>query len=289
MSSPPVLIDSHVHVVAEDQERYPLDPAGLPGAWYREAPHDAEQFLACMQEAGVAGAVLVQPVGAYSYDNRYAADSAERHPGKFVSACCIDPDHADPVRELRSWIEGRGMQGVRFFDLDPKGPGRINQPSHRALWECADDLGAHVIVTIFAHQLTELEAVLRRYPQIRISLDHCGFPPVEGPPWRDSRSLSELARYRNLYLKITSHLLHTVEAKGHSPTAWVEHLVSRFGAEQLMWGSDFSQTHRGGYVGLVEFARHAFGSLPVEEQALCLGGTATRLWPGLAPKTGARG
>ena len=73
------IVDTHTHVVSSDQSRYPLNPAGLPGAWYREAPHTTEQLIERMDEAHVERAVLVQGVGAYSYDNRYAADSAERH------------------------------------------------------------------------------------------------------------------------------------------------------------------------------------------------------------------
>ena len=279
MSAAFPLVDAHVHVVAEDETRYPLNPAGLPGAWYREAPHSAEDFRACMQQAGVAQAVLVQPVGAYSFDNRYVADATGAHRDLFVGACCVDPHGEDPAAELRYWVQERGLHGVRLFALDASGPGWLAREEARALWECADDLAAHVIVTIFAHQLPELRAVLQRHPRVRVSLDHCGFPALEGPPWTAADSLVELAGHENLYLKITTHLLHGVQEKGHSPAAWVEHLVARFGAHRLMWGSDFSQTHSGTYPELVAFAREVFGGLSPADQALCLGGTAARLWP----------
>ena len=70
------MIDTHTHIVSDDFTRYPLEPRDLSGKWYLEAPHTAEQLTACMDEAGVAQAVLVQAVGAYSYENDYAADSA---------------------------------------------------------------------------------------------------------------------------------------------------------------------------------------------------------------------
>ena len=209
------IIDTHVHVVAEDEAAYPLNPAGLPGAWYREAPCSAEAFIACMSDAGVAKAVLVQPVGAYSFDNSYAADAVKAHP------------------HLRYWVEERGMHGVRLFDQDLAGTGWLDKPVAQPLWECADELAAHVIVTIFAHQLPQLRAVLKRYPQIRVSLDHCGFPSVIGPPWSDSASLTDLVEFENLHLKITTHVLNTVLEKANSPAQWVEHLVAHFGANPL--------------------------------------------------------
>lgn len=275
------MIDTHVHVVSQDEVAYPLNPAGLPGAWYREAPCSAEAFVTCMEDAGVSKAVLVQPMGAYSFDNRYTADSVETRRDLFAGACCVDVNGPDPVAELRYWIEERGMHGVRLFDLDLEGPGWLDKPIAQPLWECADELAAHVIVTLFAHQLPQLRTALERYPQVSVSLDHCGFPAVSGPPWADSVSLTDLVDCKNLYLKITTHLLHSVLDHAGTPAQWIEHLVSHYGAERLMWGSDFSQTHSGTYAELVGFARAAFGELSTKDQTLCLGGTAAGLWPSL--------
>ena len=72
------MIDTHTHIVAPDEAAYPLSPRPLSGAWYREAPHSAEDLLDCMKKAGVDQAVLVQPMGAYSFDNRYTADLKDR-------------------------------------------------------------------------------------------------------------------------------------------------------------------------------------------------------------------
>jgi ABC-type transporter lipoprotein component MlaA len=78
------MIDTHTHIVAADEDRYPLTPRSLSGEWYKETPHDAEAFLACMDACGVEAAVLVQPVGAYSYDNSYTADSAVATPKRLI-------------------------------------------------------------------------------------------------------------------------------------------------------------------------------------------------------------
>ena len=111
------MIDTHVHVIAEDESAYPFQPMSLSGAWYREAPCSAEGLLEAMDRSGVARAILVQPLGAYSYDNRYAADSALRHPDRFVGVCCVDPQGDDPVGALTHWVRERGMRGIRLFAL----------------------------------------------------------------------------------------------------------------------------------------------------------------------------
>jgi predicted TIM-barrel fold metal-dependent hydrolase len=77
-----VIVDSHVHVVASDRKRYPLQPAVAGKAWYDEAPVSVERYVAEMDGAGVAAAVLVQAVGAYCFDNRYVLDAARVDPAR---------------------------------------------------------------------------------------------------------------------------------------------------------------------------------------------------------------
>ena len=128
-----MLVDAHTHIVAADREAFPLSPATLPGDWYTESPCSAEGLLAEMDEAGVDLAVLVQPVGAYSFDNRYGATSAAEDPGRFTAACCIDPYGASPAEELERWLDHPGVGGVRFFALSAE-RSWLSDPKHvRAL------------------------------------------------------------------------------------------------------------------------------------------------------------
>ena len=275
----PLIVDSHVHVVAEDESRYPLSPRPLSGKWYREAPCSAERLLRLMDESGVDRAVLIQPLGAYSFDNRYAADRAADHPGRFAAACCVDPDGEEPVADLRYWVQERGMHGVRLFALSPadRGDSWLAAPRTFPLWEQAAELGAHVIVTIFAHQLPELRRMLERFPDVAVSLDHCAFPDIRAP-----KPLLALAELPNLHLKVSTHVLDAAQAAEGSPRPFIRRLVERFGADRIVWGSDFSQTHDRSYAELVALGRSAFGALDAAEQAACLGETALRLWPALA-------
>ena len=272
-----MIVDTHTHVVASDEDAYPLSPRPLSGPWYREAPCSAERLIDEMDAAGVDRAVLVQPLGAYSFDNRYAADSAAAHPERFVSACCVDPDGEDPVAEMTRWVLEWGMHGARLFALAQPGASWLAEERTFPLWERAAELGAHVIVTIFGHQLPELRQVLERFPETQVSLDHCAFPEVACP-----EPLFAMADLPNLHLKVTTHLLDAAEKAEGEPAPFVTRLVDRFGSGRVMWGSDFCQTHDRPYAELVELGRRAFAGLEAEPREACLGGTALRLWPGLA-------
>ena len=275
------LVDTHTHVVSSDVERYPLSPAGLPGDWYRSAPHSVEQLIECMDTAGVGRAVLVQGVGAYSYDNSYAADCAERFPERVWSACCIDVLAPDALGRLDHWIGDRGMGGVRLFALSRDESSWLDDPATFPIWERAARLGAHVIVTILYPQLEQLARVLARFPETTVSLDHCAFPPLGRHPLSDAPALFALAEHSNLHLKISTNVLDGVRELGGSPAGAVEALVGAFGGERVMWGSDFCQTHDRPYVELVALARESFAGLGERERELCLGGTARRIWTAL--------
>jgi predicted TIM-barrel fold metal-dependent hydrolase len=272
-----LVVDSHVHVVSRDPERYPLAPRGLPGSWYVDRPVDAPGLRAEMQDAGVARAVLVQAVGAYSFRNDYGADAAAEDPGRFRSAVALDARSADAPAELARWVRERGATGVRVFALAPPGESWLGDPATFGLWEAARSLGITAIATAFEHQLPELGRVLETFPGLRIALDHCGFPDQTRPDWEKRSPLAELARHPGLWLKVSSHLLRAAEQAGSSGPRLVSRLASRFGGERLIWGSDYPQTP-GPYAELVALGRRAFEVLGSEARERALARNSLELW-----------
>ena len=57
--------------------------------------------------------------------------------------------------------------------------------------------------------------------------------------------------------------------------------LATFGAERLLWGSDFPQTPDASYHDLLELARRATSGFPPTARDLFFGGTALALWPEL--------
>jgi L-fuconolactonase len=274
-----VIVDTHVHVVAADRERYPLHPAGISLDWFREAPVTVEEFLELMTAAGVDRAVLVQPMSAYSFDNRYVIDSARRHSDRLASVVIVDTLD-DPAGRLRTMAD-EGVSGVRLFAIRNPSLSRLDSPDALGLCEVAAELDLCVIVTILSNQLPELRAVLERFPDVTVTLDHCGFPDLSGgPPYAKAAALFELASVSNLNLKVSCHLLEQAEAAG-DPRDLVDHLAATYGADRLLWGSDFPQTHDRSYAELAELGRTACSRLSLADQRRFLGENALRLWPRL--------
>jgi L-fuconolactonase len=274
-----VIVDTHVHVVAADKERYPLRPTGVSLDWFRDVPVTVEDFLELMTAAGVDRAVLVQPMSAYGFDNRYVIDSAQTHSERLASVVIIDTAH-DPARRLRA-MASEGVSGVRLFAIGNPTLSRLDDPGALGLCEEAAELGLRVVVTILSDQLPELRAILERFPEVPIVLDHCGFPDLSGGrPYAKAADLFELATLPNLYLKASCHLLEQAQATG-DPRDLVDQLATAFGAEHLLWGSDYPQTHDRPYAALLELGRAACSRLTPADQRGFLGENALRLWPRL--------
>ena len=58
-------------------------------------------------------------------------------------------------------------------------------------------------------------------------------------------------------------------------------LAACFGADRLMWGSDFSQTHDVPYPELAEEGRRAAAKLDDDARVAYFAGSAITLWPEL--------
>ena len=79
-----------------------------------------------------------------------------------------------------------------------------------------------------------------RFPKVRIILDH--FARVEaadGPPYAAAAPLFALAKYPNLYLKLTHRPLEQAVKGKATPETFFGKVVKEFGANRIVWGSNF--------------------------------------------------
>ena len=215
-----MMIDTHVHVVASDAARYPLQPSVATNPWYETHPCTGPELRALMADAGVDAAVLVQGVGAYRYDNSYVVDAAAEAPGTFSAVVCTDRTVADPVAEVRALVAA-GARGYRWFCVHDDT--RVAEP--RVLWEALAGLGVPVVPTFLPDGLEPFGAVAAARPGVQFAVDHCGFVDLSrGVP----DALAALAVHSNVYLKVSTHALHTVAASGADPADAVADLAARF-------------------------------------------------------------
>ncbi len=293
------MIDTHLHPIADDLACYPISPiGGTQSAWSRGMQLTGDEILAHMRRAGVAQATLVQASTVHGYDNSYCPVCCELHPHEFVGVCCIDPLAPDAAATLWQWTEVRGMRGVRLFAVRathfPDEPATqlqewwLDDPRTFPVWERADQLGIPIDVQTSPAGLGMVATMLERFPAVPVILDHlAGVPLDDGPPYDAAAPLWSLRRFPNCYLKFTTN---TIRAAGQGLSTVQQlftSLIERFGADRLLWGSNFPATRGSSgapYVELVDEARAALAFLPGAVQEQLFAGTARTLYPALTGK-----
>ena len=283
VASPPTraavgaLTDSHVHVVSDDVTSFPRRVGGPGRDWWTGRAVDGAAVVGDLDVAGVARAVVVQAVGAYGSDNRYARSVVDTQPDRLVLVPAVDLEGADPAAELVLLMEEGSMAGVRLFGIGLDGSW-LSDGRGRAIWELAAISAITVVPTLFQRDLPALRALAGQVPDAQVALDHCGFPDLRsGPPYRDAAELFALAHYPSIHLKITSVVLRDASFHGGA-TPLAERLLASFGPDRLCWGSDHPQSFELSYSEMLALARDALRTADANAWQSVLDGTARRLF-----------
>lgn len=273
--------DAHVHVVSSDTERFPLQPGGFGRNWWTGRPVDAEHVAADLDSAGVARAVIVQAVGPYGNDNRYAQEVVAQHPDRFALVAAIDSDGPDPAAEVAALVAGGGVAGVRVAAFGGDAPW-LTDGRGAAIWAAAADCGTNLVVACLAPHLDGVAALVRAQPDVTVALDHCAFPDLAGgAPYRNAAPLFQLAELPSVHVKVSTIVLRDSEAAGGAGV-FATAIVDAFGADRVCWGSDHPQTYEVPYPDMVARALDATAQLDVDARAAVLHRTADRLWFGIS-------
>lgn len=279
------VIDIHPHIISTDLERYPRAPlGGHQSSWSRDRPVGLEQLIAEQDHAGIGKAALVQASTCYGHDNRYVADAVRQYPRRFAGVFSCDILAADAVAVMERWM-GEGLSGLRLFTTGSTMPGQagwLDDPRSFPAWAKAEEAGLPVCLQMTAEGIPAVITILRRFPRLRVVLDHLARPVLEdGPPYTAAAGLWELARFPGVYLKVTERNFVAAGSGRATPETFFRQLVSAYGAARIAWGSNYPASERT-LPELLTLARGALRSLSDEERAWIFARTAQALYPTLA-------
>ncbi|KAJ6809998.1 uncharacterized protein M6B38_157245 [Iris pallida] len=135
-------IDSHLHIWASPQEaaeKYPYFPGQEPSI-----PGDVDLLLKCMLEAGVDGALIVQPIN-HMFDHSFVTRVLKWYPSKFIGCCLANPsEDGSGIGQLENLVLKDGYSAVRFNPyLWPSGQKMTNEIG-KAMFRKAGELGVPV-------------------------------------------------------------------------------------------------------------------------------------------------
>src|SRR5262245_28308891 len=270
-----LVIDTHAHIYAEDEKRYPPIDKPLRSPGVKGTLGDLRSVAT---SHGVRAACLIQTSTFYRFDNRYICDSAKVSSDWAAGVCTLDPDDPHSSDLLSHHKREYGIKGMRSI---PGQSGKIDDEGVRNLWKKATDEGIVVNALINRENADNLSGMLADFPSLRVVLDHCMYPEI-GPRYDAIlNDVLRLARFKNLHVKLTFVPMGTKQkypcTDMHDA---VLKIVNAFGADRCVWGSDFPNEL---WTPGISYAQHLqifLNEIPLRDQARqeVLGLTAKKLW-----------
>ncbi|KAL9386667.1 hypothetical protein Peur_019791 [Populus x canadensis] len=286
-TNPAKVIDSHLHVWASPEEaagKYPYFPGQEP-----TLRGDLDFLLQSLEEAGVDGALIVQPIN-HKFDHSLVTSVLKKHPNKFVGCCLANPaEDGSGLKHLEELILKDGYRAVRFNPyLWPSGVKMTNDIG-KALFSKAGELGVPVgfmcMKGLNLH-ISEIQELCTEFPSTVVLLDHLSFCK---PPTNDEESfafseLLKLSKFPQVYIKFSALFRVSRMPFPYQDLApLLSQVVSSFGASRVMWGSDFPYVvPECGYKGGKEAALSIANQVPLSSSELewIMGKTVMQLFQG---------
>lgn len=272
-------IDSHQHFWTPGRGDYdwmPKDNAILNRVYL---PADLAPIL---QGRGVEATVLVQAAATVE-ETEYMLGLADG--SGFVKGVVgwVDFEKPSDLATLKRLKGHPKFKGVRPMIQDIADDAWMHRDDVQWGYRALIDLDLSFDALGFPRHLEHFLAVLKRYPAMRVVIDHCMKPQIRSHSeasfqhWADGMSrLAETGAFCKFSALIT-------EANAGWTLAdlkpYVDHVLAAFGPERVMWGSDWPVCRlRAEYEGWLAAAEALTAHLPEADRAQVFGGTAARFY-----------
>lgn len=280
-----MIIDAHQHVWDPQRAEYPWLAAEHPAIRRAIGP---DEVLPDLRENGIGASVLVQSAD-NDEDTELMLEVAAGRPD--VVGVVVHVPLADPggtAARLARWGGDPLVVGVRTLIHTLPDPDWVLRPEVGRSLELVAAAGLSFdLVSVLPRHLEHAPTLAAQHPDLRIVIDHLSKPPVgrrQRQPWWDL--LARAAEHPLVHAKVSG--LYAAEGdpadfSSDLVAPFVEHARTRFGADRLMFGSDWPIClPLGGYGAVCRTLLPLFASWSETDRREVLSGTASRCYR-LAP------
>lgn len=192
----------------------------------------------------------------------------------------VDFDADDAEARIAAMAARPGLVGLRPMIQDIPDPDwMLSDRVGRAL----DAMARHGLVfdaLVKPPHLANLVRILDEHPALSVVLDHLGKPDVAGDgfaPW--AAAIDRLAAAPNLVAKLSGVVTEAAPGRLDAVPRYLAHAIRAFGAERLMFGSDWPVVLLASdYAAWLAMAEAAIADLDPAARAAVMGGTAARTY-----------
>lgn len=276
-----MIVDAHHHFWDPATADYPWLTDELSVIRRRFTPDDLAPLL---EDAGVDGTVLVQTRSSLDETRDFLATAAET---PFVRGVVgwvdlTDPGVGDVLAELRAAPGGDRLVGIRHQVHDEPDPDWLARGDVRRGIGAVARTGLVNDLLVRSRELPAARSLVASMPDARFVVDHLAKPPIrDGGVGAWSDLVSQWRGFANAAWKL-SGLVTEADWQHWTPADLapvVDHALATFGAERLIFGSDWPVCLLAApYRTVIETARVLTGGLSDRERAGTFGENARRIY-----------
>jgi L-fuconolactonase len=134
------------------------------------------------------------------------------------------------------------------------------------------------VVSVLPRHLEHVSTIAERHPSLKVVIDHLSKPPIRDRGWAPwAPLLARAAEHQNVYAKVSglNTASHPENWSAEDLKPYIDHALKCFGADRLMFGSDWPVAILAGdYQKVWEETNKCIMGLDRHERASLLGGTA---------------
>lgn len=266
-------VDSHQHFWKYDPVRDSWIDASMETIRRDFFPEDLEGIL---RENDIDGCVAVQ-ADQSEKETGFLLELAAKH--SFVKGVVgwVDLCSSEVGNRLEFFSKKPLFKGVRHILQAEKEDFMLQKTFQHGISQLqVFDLSYDILV--FPHQLENVIRLVQHFPDQRFVLDHLAKPYIKDGKIDDWKTnIGSLAKYQNVYCKLSGMVTEADWSnwKSHEIYPYIEVALNAFGAERVMYGSDWPVCLLAGhYKEVLEIVVDYIDELSPAEQKAILGGTA---------------
>jgi L-fuconolactonase len=230
--------------------------------------------------AGIEGTILVQ-AAATEAETMFLLDIAESADVVRGVVGWTDFDAADGVARIDALAARNLLVGLRPMVQDITDDDWLLGPALTPLLAAMARNGLVFDALVLPRHLPRLLQIVGRHPGLIFVLDHCGKPRLatgEIATWQ--RDIALLAQHPNIVCKVSGLVTEAApDWKVADLRQAVDHVVTCFGPQRLLWGSDWPVVDlAGGYARWYAAAETLLADLSPRDKAAIFGGNAARIY-----------
>ena len=273
-------IDTHLHLIHRDRLGYAWT-SGIPAL--ATGDFTMADYLALTSGQGVGGMVFME-AGVDDADYQDEARMVAALVGRDGLLAQIASCRPEVDAGFDAWLyECAGLHVCGFRRILHVMPDQLSQTTtFRRNLAKIGARGWAFDICVLARQLPIAKDLALACPDQPLVLDHCGVPDVAGGAFDDwARGIDAMAALPNVHLKLSGITAYCAPGTANEATLqpWVDHAINAFGADRVLWGSDWPVVNLGvGMPDWITLTRTLLARRTEGEQSDIVQGTARRVY-----------